>query len=45
MGARKAPIVLQPTVSSNDTSKAAAFIFVHGLGDEAEGVESMYLLT
>jgi hypothetical protein len=37
---RKPPIILQPISPPSDPSKAAAFIFVHGLGDEAEGVES-----
>jgi lysophospholipase-1 len=37
---RKPPIIIQPTSPSSDPSKAAAFVFVHGLGDEAEGVES-----
>jgi lysophospholipase-1 len=39
---RKPPIIIQPTAPPADTSKAAAFVFVHGLGDEAEGVESMH---
>ncbi|KAH7394153.1 acyl-protein thioesterase 1 [Phaeosphaeria sp. MPI-PUGE-AT-0046c] len=38
---RKPPIILQPTAPSIDASKAAAFVFVHGLGDEAEGVENV----
>jgi lysophospholipase-1 len=39
---RKPPIIIQPTAPPTDPSKAAAFVFVHGLGDEAEGVESMH---
>jgi lysophospholipase-1 len=42
MEERKPPIVLQPISSQLDQSKAAAFVFVHGLGDEAEGVESAW---
>ncbi|KAF1946611.1 alpha/beta-hydrolase [Clathrospora elynae] len=38
---RKPPIILPPTSPPSDSSKSAAFIFVHGLGDEAEGVENM----
>lgn len=41
--ARKSPIIIEP-ISPVDPSKAAAFVFVHGLGDEAEGVESMPLV-
>jgi lysophospholipase-1 len=37
---RKPPIILAATSPPEDPSKAAAFVFVHGLGDEAEGVES-----
>jgi hypothetical protein len=40
MAERKPPIIIQPTSSQLDQSKAAAFVFVHGLGDEADGVES-----
>lgn len=35
------PIVLPPITPPEDVSKSAAFIFVHGLGDSAEGVESI----
>lgn len=42
---RKPPIIIEPTSPPEDLSKAAAFVFVHGLGDEAEGVESVYLLN
>ncbi|KAI4955371.1 hypothetical protein J4E91_001231 [Alternaria rosae] len=38
---RKPPIVLPPTTPPSDISKSAAFIFLHGLGDEAEGLESV----
>ncbi|KAF2827701.1 acyl-protein thioesterase 1 [Ophiobolus disseminans] len=38
---RRPPITVPPTSAPTDPSKAAAFIFVHGLGDEAEGVESI----
>lgn len=40
---RKPPIIIQPTSPPSDPSRAAAFVFVHGLGDEAEGVESAYI--
>jgi hypothetical protein len=39
---RRPPITIRPTAAPADPSRAAAFVFVHGLGDEAEGVESMY---
>jgi lysophospholipase-1 len=42
---RKPPIVIEPTSPPVNSSQAAAFVFVHGLGDEAEGVESTKLLT
>lgn len=38
---RTPPIVLQPTAPQENPTKSAAFIFVHGLGDTAEGVESI----
>lgn len=38
---RKPPIIIPPTSAPADISKQAAFIFLHGLGDEAEGVESL----
>ncbi|KAF1920367.1 Alpha/Beta hydrolase protein [Ampelomyces quisqualis] len=38
---RKPPIIIRPTSPLLDQSKAAAFVFVHGLGDEAEGVENV----
>jgi lysophospholipase-1 len=38
--ARKDPITIPPTSPSVSLSKSAAFIFIHGLGDDAEGVES-----
>jgi lysophospholipase-1 len=41
---RKPPIIIEATSPSEDVSKAAAFIFVHGLSDEAEGVESEYFI-
>jgi lysophospholipase-1 len=40
---RKPPISIEPTSPPTDTLQAAAFVFVHGLGDEAEGVESACL--
>ncbi|KAJ4365891.1 hypothetical protein N0V83_008513 [Neocucurbitaria cava] len=39
------PIIIQPSIPPTDGSKSAAFIFVHGLGDEAEGVESALVLN
>jgi hypothetical protein len=41
---RKPPIIIRPTCPPPDQSMAAAFVFVHGLGDEAEGVESTLIL-
>ncbi|OAG02692.1 acyl-protein thioesterase 1 [Paraphaeosphaeria sporulosa] len=41
MPERTPPIVLAPSASPQDPAKSAAFIFVHGLGDDAEGVESI----
>jgi len=38
---RKPPIILPPSIPPADIAKSAAFIFIHGLGDEAEGVESI----
>ncbi|KAH7085636.1 acyl-protein thioesterase 1 [Paraphoma chrysanthemicola] len=38
---RKDPIIIQPITPPSDPSKGAAFVFVHGLGDEAEGVENI----
>ncbi|KAF2031864.1 acyl-protein thioesterase 1 [Setomelanomma holmii] len=38
---RKPPIIIEPASAASDPSRAAAFIFVHGLGDEAEGVENV----
>lgn len=35
------PIIIQPTSPPTDKSHSAAFIFVHGLGDDAEGVENI----
>ena len=40
MAHRNQPIVLEPTSPPDDASKSAALIFVHGLGDDAHGVES-----
>ncbi|KAF2685650.1 alpha/beta-hydrolase [Lentithecium fluviatile CBS 122367] len=36
---RKPPIIIPPSSSPSDPSKSAAFIFIHGLGDDAAGVE------
>ncbi|KAH8724561.1 Phospholipase/Carboxylesterase-domain-containing protein [Phaeosphaeriaceae sp. PMI808] len=38
---RKAPIIITPTAPPTDASESAAFIFIHGLGEEAEGVENV----
>lgn len=38
---RTPPIVLPPVKPSGDVHTSAAFIFIHGLGDTAEGVESI----
>ncbi|RYN69925.1 hypothetical protein AA0118_g286 [Alternaria tenuissima] len=38
---RKPPIVLAPTSPPDDISKSAAFVFIHGLGDEAEGLANV----
>ncbi|CAO2656470.1 Nn.00g052730.m01.CDS01 [Neocucurbitaria sp. VM-36] len=38
---RRPPIIIQPSTPPNDVSKSAVFIFVHGLGDDAEGVENI----
>lgn len=38
---RKPPIIIPPTSPPTEVSKSAAIIFVHGLGDEAEGVENV----
>jgi len=38
---RKPPIIIPALATPSNPSQAAAFIFVHGLGDEAEGVESI----
>ena len=40
--ARKPPIIIPPSSTPTDPLQGAAFIFVHGLGDEAEDVESVY---
>jgi len=38
---RTPPIILPPTSPPNDITKSAAFIFIHGFGDDAEGVEGI----
>lgn len=38
---RPPPITLSPTSPPPSPSQAAAFIFIHGLGDTAEGIESI----
>jgi lysophospholipase-1 len=38
---RKPPLIIPPISPPIDISKSVAFIFIHGLGDEAEGVESV----
>jgi predicted esterase len=38
---RKPPIIIPPTSPPSDITKSAAFIFIHGLGDEAEGLENV----
>ncbi|KAL6709476.1 hypothetical protein ACN47E_001411 [Coniothyrium glycines] len=38
---RTPPTILPPTAPPDNIAKSAAFIFVHGLGDTAEGVESV----
>jgi len=35
------PIIIPPSDPPADIAKSAAFIFIHGLGDEAEGIESI----
>ncbi|KAH7401316.1 Alpha/Beta hydrolase protein [Pyrenochaeta sp. MPI-SDFR-AT-0127] len=35
------PIIIQPSSPPGDKSGSAAFVFVHGLGDDAEGIESI----
>lgn len=42
---RKPPIVIPATKAPSDPSKSAAFIFAHGLGDDAAGVASLYFVT
>jgi len=39
---REAPIVKAATKPTLDPAHSAAFIFLHGLGDDANGVESMF---
>ncbi|EDU45819.1 hypothetical protein PtrM4_069270 [Pyrenophora tritici-repentis] len=38
---RKPPIILPPSNPASDITKSAAFIFVHGFGDDAEGLEGI----
>ncbi|KAF1844032.1 alpha/beta-hydrolase [Cucurbitaria berberidis CBS 394.84] len=38
---RRPPIIIKPSTPPTDVSNSAAFVFVHGLGDEAEGVEDI----
>lgn len=38
---REPPIIVPPTTPPSDPSKAAAIIFIHGLGDDAEGLENI----
>ena len=42
---REDPIYKPATKPVEDPQHGAAFIFVHGLGDNAEGVESMPSIT
>ncbi|KAJ4291143.1 hypothetical protein N0V90_010341 [Kalmusia sp. IMI 367209] len=35
------PTIIAPSIPSKDPSTSAAFIFVHGLGDDAAGLESI----
>jgi hypothetical protein len=39
---RKPPLIIPPSSPPIDPSKSAAFIFIHGLGDDAAGVERSY---
>lgn len=38
---RRPPIIIPASSPPNDPTKSAAFIFIHGLGDEAEGLEGV----
>ncbi|KAF2738234.1 acyl-protein thioesterase 1 [Polyplosphaeria fusca] len=38
---RKPPVIVPPLQTPDHPSKSAAFIFIHGLGDEATGVENI----
>lgn len=38
---REPPIIIPPTSPPASPSQSAAFIFIHGLGDSAEGVENV----
>ena len=40
---RKPPVYIPPLSPPRDPSQSAAFIFIHGLGDDAAGVERVYL--
>jgi hypothetical protein len=37
---RKPPIIIPAAQPANDIANDAAFIFIHGLGDDAEGLQS-----
>lgn len=38
---RTPPIIIRPSVPPNDPAKSSAIIFIHGLGDDATGIESI----
>jgi lysophospholipase-2 len=38
---RNPPLIIQATDPPSDSSSSATFIFIHGLGDDASGLESI----